>query len=86
MNAAARLTVVEAVIAKLAARRGDRVSDLMRAARARLLAGEPPPPPALHDVAELEREARGSGLRAAMAKAQLRVAPKLRPSDEEMAT
>ena len=72
MSLAAKVTLLEAAVAQLLAAREPRISDMLREARARVLAGEVAPP-AFHDVAELEAAARGRGLAAELAKARLRM-------------
>jgi hypothetical protein len=72
VNAAARLALAEAALARLADQRSPKVSAELKLARQRTLAGEVVPP-ALHTVEELERRARGRGLFAELAKAQLRM-------------
>ena len=72
MTVAARLTLVEAAVARLVSSRGPKVSDLMRQARARTMAGAPPPVQ-VYDAAELEAEARLPELRGEMARSSLRM-------------
>jgi hypothetical protein len=72
MTVATRLTLVEAAIAKLSAARGPKVSDILREARAKAIAGEVTP--VLYDIAALEAEAKLPGLRGEMARAAIRVA------------
>ncbi len=62
----ARLTALEGVVARLVVRKGASVSDMLKQARVRSQQGEVAP--ALYDVAELERDAAGPGLRGAMAR------------------
>jgi hypothetical protein len=69
---AVRLSVLEQTVTRLADRRGGKVSDLLKLARQRSMAGEQVPP-VLRDLGELERQAQGTGVSAAMAKAQLRM-------------
>ena len=69
---AARLTMIEAALAKLTASRGPRISELLRQARRRVLDGAAPEP-ILYDVAELEGAARGRGVAAELARARLRL-------------
>jgi len=71
MNLAARVTVIEQVVTRLVASRGERVSTALKLARQRSQQGEVAP--TLHDVDALERQARGTGVTAAMAKANLRM-------------
>lgn len=46
---------------------------MLRAAKARMQAGEPPPPLILYDVTALTAEARQPGLRGQLARARLRL-------------
>ena len=59
--------MLEAVVTRLADRRGAEVSDLLKRARSRSQRGEAAPP-TLRTVEELERQAQGRGLHADMAK------------------
>lgn len=69
---AARVTMIEAVVSRIAIARGPKVSAMLREARVRVQAGEAPTP-ILRDITTLEAAARGTGVIAAMAKAQLRM-------------
>ena len=69
----ARLTVLEAVVNRLADRRAAKISDMLRQVRQRVQAGETPTHPGLHDLSELEREATRGGIAGRMARARLRL-------------
>ena len=59
MTMTARLTQLEQTVARLADQKGERVSEILSAGLAQLRAGTFEPP--VYDIAELERQARGTG-------------------------
>jgi hypothetical protein len=77
---AAKVTTLEAVVARLVASRGPKVSDGLKRARARSMAGEVAP--VLHDVAELERQATLQGVVGRLARARLRLLAQRDPALE----
>ena len=74
----ARLTALEQVVSRIADRRGDKVSDMLKLARVRAQRGEAAPA-ALHDDAVLEAMAKQPGIAGRIGRAKLRLARGVSP-------